>query len=65
MESGAQAKTLGRDVILYAVRKHRGWVTKLGREGVLPWCKREGKGRGKKHLSFGVHRVIRTYTQIS
>ena len=22
----------------------------------------EGKGRGKKHLSFGVHRVIRTYT---
>ena len=29
-ESDAQAKTLGRDVILYAVRKHRGWVTKLG-----------------------------------
>ena len=22
----------------------------------------EGKGRGKKHLSFGVHRVIWTYT---
>ena len=21
-----------------------------------------GKGRGKKHLSYGVHRVIRTYT---
>ena len=22
-----------------------------------------GRGRGKKHLSFSVHRVIRTYTQ--
>ena len=22
-----------------------------------------GKGKGKKHLSFGVHRVIQTYTQ--
>ena len=23
----------------------------------------QGKGRGKKHLSFGVHKVIRTDTQ--
>ena len=28
-ESDAQAKTLGRDVILYAVRKQRGWLTKF------------------------------------
>ena len=27
-----------------------GWVTKLGRESGV----NEGKGRGKKHLSFGV-----------
>ena len=37
-ESNAQAKMLGRDVNLFAVEKYKGQVTKLGREGVLPWC---------------------------
>ena len=42
---------MGCDVILYAVRKQRGYVIKLWREiGV-----NTGKGRRKKHLSFGVH----------
>ena len=44
---------LGLDVILYAVRKQRGEITKLGRESV-----NTGKGKRKKHPSFGVHTVI-------
>ena len=37
-ESDATATALGRDIILYAVRKQRGQVKELGREGALPWC---------------------------
>ena len=36
-ESDAQAMTLGRDVLLYAVKKQRGQAKELGREGALPW----------------------------
>ena len=39
-KSDAQAKTLGCDIILYAAGKQRGWVLKLGRKGLLPWCER-------------------------
>ena len=48
---------LGLDVILYGVRKQRGEITKLGRESV-----NTGKGKRKKHPSFGVHTVIWTCT---
>ena len=58
--------TLGQgcDIILYAVRKQRGEITKLVRVGVLPWCN-EGKRRGKKSSFSSVHRVTQTYKQIS
>ena len=53
-ESDAQAKTLGRDVILYAVRKQRGEITKLVKGGYYLGVK-ESKGRGKKLSFSSVH----------
>ena len=41
---------LGCDVILYAVRKDRGWVMKLEREEVLPWCECRYREREKASL---------------
>ena len=64
MNSEAQAKQLVCDVTINVVRKLRGKITKLVRGGCYVGVK-EGKGRGKSRLSFGVHRVIRTYVQIS
>ena len=46
-ESDTPAKTLGCDVILNAVRKQRGYITKLVRGGCYLGVN-EGKERGKK-----------------
>ena len=45
-------------IILYTLRKHRGQVTKLGGGRGCNLGVNEGKGRGEKRPSFGVHRLI-------